>query len=196
MKKFDYIIFGLVGLVLGFIIVRQFYLQQKVSNISQTQQGNILALEVANLINTDEKLRKEVADLTSQYDSLVASSSDKKTSSEALETNLGKYKIILGQTKVEGPGVEIIFDERVDSTQMVDLINALKNIGAEAIAINQHRLAPNSTIESGIFYPVTKVEVIGNKDLLEEALKRNGGILSQIGTGSVLKHDRLILPTL
>ncbi len=196
MKKFDYILIGIIGLILGFIIVRQFYLQQKVSAITQTQQGNILALEVANLISTDEKLRKEVQDLTDQYNTLVASSSDKKTSSEALENNLAKYKIILAQTKVEGPGVEIIFNDRIDSTQMIDLINAVKNIGAEAIAINQHRLASHSTVESGTFYPPTKVEVIGNKDLLEEALKRNGGIISQIGTGTVLKHDRLILPAL
>jgi uncharacterized protein YlxW (UPF0749 family) len=196
MKKNDYILIGIVGIILGFIIVRQFYLQQKVASINQTQQGNILALEVAGLINNDEKLRKEVNDLTSQYNSLVASSSDKKASSEALENNLEKYKIILGQTKVEGPGVEIIFNERVDSTQIIDLINALKNISAEAIAVNQHRLTPNSTIEEGSFYPVTKVEVIGNKDLLDEALKRKGGIIDQIGTGTVQKQDRLILPAL
>ncbi|MCL5795846.1 MAG: DUF881 domain-containing protein [Patescibacteria group bacterium] len=196
MKKIDHILIGFVCLILGFIIVRQFYLYKKVNNISQTQQGNILALEVASLINNDEKLRKEVKDLTSQYNQLVASSSDKKSSSEALENNLEKYKVILGQTKAEGPGIKIVFDERVDSTQVIDLINALKNIGAEAVSINQHRLSLYTSIEPGVFYPPTNIEVIGNKDLLEEALMRKGGIIDQIGSGNVQKQERLILPAL
>lgn len=196
LNKKDIIIIASVCLVLGFVVVRQFYLQQRVNQVSQPEEGNAIAMEVAELIKTNTELQQGISDLTEQKNTLFASAANQQAASETIEKNLDQYRIILGQTKVEGPGVEIIFDDKVDSTQIVDLINALKNIGAEAIAINHQRISQKSSVEDGIFYPPSKIEVIGNADVLEEALKRKGGIIEQIGTGTVQKHDRIILAAL
>lgn len=195
-NKKDIIIISSICLVLGFIVVRQFYLQQKVNKVSQPEEGNAIAMEVAELIKNNDELQAEIDDLTGQKDILFSSAANQQAANETIEKNLDKYRIILGQTKVEGTGVEIIFDDKVDSTQIIDLINALKNIGAEAIAINHQRLNQKSSVEDGIFYPPSRVEAIGDANVLEEALKRKGGIVEQIGTGTVQKHDRIILPAL
>lgn len=193
-SKRDYITMAIICLILGFIVVRQFHLQKKITRLTQPEEGSAMALEVAELIKTNDKLRKEVEDLNEQYNKLSSSAKDQEAAIETVEKNLEKYQIILGQSRVEGPGVTIIFEDRLDSAQMIDLINALKNIGVEAIAVNHQRFRPRTSIEEGIFYPTTKVEAIGNRDLLEEALTRKGGIIEQIGTGKVQKQERLILP--
>jgi len=94
---------------------------------------------------------------------------------------------------VTGPGIEINFDDKVSSTQMVDLINAIKNIGCEVIAINDQRVVLNTSISEGFFNSPTNVKAIGDKELLFQALERTGGILEQIGFGKVSKSDNLVI---
>lgn len=193
-RKKDLLIITGICLILGFAAASQFYLHQKVTKVSQPEEGNALAIEVAEMIKTNEELKKEVDDLSLQKNNLSSSAANQQVAGETLEKNLDKYRIILGQTKVEGSGVEIIFADKIDSTQVVDLINALKNIGAEAITVNHQRIKLKSSVEDGIFYPPTKIEAIGDATVLEEALKRKGGIIEQIGTGTVQKQERIILP--
>lgn len=189
----DYILLAGVCLVLGFIIVRQFYLQRQVKTVSEPETGNSIAVEVAELTKTNDKLRKEIDKLNSNLAKLEESASSSQKASDALQENLKIYKIDLGVTNVTGSGVEIYFSDKVDSTQVVDLVNALKNIGAEAISINDRRLGPKTSIESGLFYPPTTISAIGNADLLKESLTRPGGIMDQIGSGKVEKKDNLYL---
>ncbi len=190
----DKIVIVAVGLIFAFIAVRQIYWNQNATKITQPEEANALAMEVASLIKTNSDLRQEVDDLSEQYNKLSASLGDKQLANETLEKSLNQYSIILGTTKVKGQGVEIIFKDKISSTQMIDLINALKNMGAEAIAVKNQRLVPNSFVDPGIFNPPTTVQAIGAKDVLEEALNRKGGILNQIGSGVVSKQDSLTLP--
>lgn len=188
-----YLIIGITCLLLGYILVRQFYLQQEVIQVSQPDTGNSLALEVAELIKTDSKLRKEIDKLSEQLDKLSKSTADSKVVNETLKENQETYQIVLGLTKVKGDGVVITFEEKIDSTQLVDLVNAIKNIGAEAISINNNRFGPYTSIKSGTFYPPTVIQVIGNQELLQESLIRPGGIIEQIGVGKVEKRNGLEL---
>lgn len=190
----DKIIIITVGLIFAFIAVRQIYWNENSNKLTQPEQANALAMEVAELIKTNTDLRQEVDTLSTQYNQLSASLDDKQLANETLEKSLNQYRIILGTTKVQGEGVEITFKDKISSTQMIDLINALKNMGAEAIAIKNQRLVPNSFVDPGLFNPPTVVQVIGAKDVLEEALNCKGGILNQIGSGVVSKQDSLILP--
>lgn len=190
------IIFVLICICLGFLLTRQFYLNKEVVNISQPEVSNSIAIEVAELIKTNTKLTKQISSLEEQKNKLDQSTVSSQASSDAVDEKLNDYKILLGITDIEGPGVEIIFNDRIDSTQVVDLINAVKNIGAEGIAINNQRFGPKSFIETGLFNPPTIVQVIGNKNLLKESLTRAGGIIEQIGTGKVEEKDNINLKSL
>lgn len=186
------IYFG-ICLFLGFLLTRQFYLNKKIQEISQPEAGNSIALVVTEYFKTNSRLRKQIDQLTTQKEKLIDSAASSQASNEILQDNLQNYKIISGITKVEGKGIEIIFYDKVDSTQIIDIINAIKNIGAEAIAVNNRRLGPKSYIESGMFNPPTSLQAIGNPDLLKDSLVRPGGIIDQFGTGEVEKKDNILL---
>lgn len=190
------ILLFIVCLLFGFLLSKQFFLQKEVSKISQPEIGNSIALEVTELIKTNSKSRKQIDIFTEQKTKLEKSAESSQESNETLQENLQIYKIILGLTDVQGPGIEITFNEKIDSTQVIDLINAVKNIGSEAITINNRRYGPRSFIESGIFYPPTNIQVIGNADILEDSLIRPGGIIEQIGTGKVEKKEIIYLKSI
>lgn len=192
-QKKDYILLGIIGLVLGFFIAQQFYLHERITKTVVTDNENNLALEVSELIKTNKELEKERDELSVQHQKLSQSALDAETAKTTLEENLMKYEIILGVEKISGEGVEITFDSKLHSTQIVDLINAIKNIGAEAIELNGNRITINYYIVPGFWEPQTKVKVIGDKNLLYESLKRTGGILDQIGFGNVEKKDSLVI---
>ena len=76
----------------------------------------------------------------------------------------------------------------------MDFLNALRNIGAEAIVINEKRIGPATGIGENTFSLPYRFQALGNKDILYEALTRRGGIIEQIGQGKVEKKDNLLLP--
>lgn len=190
-QKKDFLMIGIVGAILGFFVIQQLYLHDRIAKTIQPENENNLALEVSELIKNNTALAQEVDDLTVQHNKLTQSAADAKTANQTLEENLVKYKTMLGIGAVSGEGVEISFDNKLSSTQLVDLINAIKNIGAEAIQINDQRVTPNTSISDGFFNPPSKIKVIGSKELLYESLVRSGGILEQIGFGAVVKSDNL-----
>jgi len=193
LKEKNYILIMAVCALFGFVIAKQIDLQKHVTKVKEPEAANNMAMEVAELTKANQKLRQEVSKLGENHATYSQSAQNQKTVSDAIQKNLIDYKIILGLSKVEGPGILVSFNDKVDSTQLVDLINALKNIGAEAIAINHKRFLPTSSIEQGTFFPPTIVEAIGNSKNLNEALIRKGGIIEQIGTGEVQIQERLII---
>jgi len=190
-EKKNLLLIGVIGAILGFFVIQQFYLHQKITETIQPENENNLALEVSEFIKTNQELNQEVSDLEAEHEKLSQSAADAETARGALEENLEKYKIILGDANIYGEGVEILFDSKINSMQLIDLVNAIKNIGADAIQVNEQRISPNTSISSGFFNPPTTIKVIGDKNLLNESLVRPGGILEQIGFGKVEKKDRI-----
>ncbi|MHA1381972.1 MAG: DUF881 domain-containing protein [Candidatus Helarchaeota archaeon] len=195
-NKKNKIIILIVCIILGFLLPTQFYLYQKVIKISKPEVSNSTALEVAEFIKTNKKLRKQIDNLEDQNEKLKKSKTSSIVSNQTIQENIKNYKLILGITDVEGRGVEITFNDKVDSTQIIDLINAVKNIGAEAISINNRRFGTKSFVENGIFNPPTTIQVIGNPDILKNSLVRSGGIIDQIGIGNVEKKEKIYIQSL
>jgi len=193
MNKKGIIIITIVSFILGIIITRQFLLSQKIKANVNSQNNEALAYEVSELFKNNEKLEIEVNKLKTEVENLDASSQNQKVANDTLEENLKNYQIILGSTNVIGDGVRITFDKKITSVQLIDLINALKNIGIDAIAINDQRINLYSSIEEGTFLSPTKVDVIGDKKILKTSLTRSGGIMDQIGYGQVEEVDNLVL---
>lgn len=190
----NYILIILAALSLGFVGTKQFYLQKEVNKvINENELGNAMAVEVTELIKNNQKLQKDAVILQDQLNKLSKSAADSQSANAALEESLNNYKIALGLVDVKGRGVTITFNEKIDSTQLIDLINSIKNIDAEAISINNKRFGINSSIENGTFYPPLVVEVIGDQNILKESLIRPGGIIEQIGAGLVEKNDNIFI---
>lgn len=193
-NNFNFLIFITIGVLLGFLIIQQFYLQKKITQSSQPENISDLAFQVLQLNKSNEDLKKEIGELSEQKDMIEKSLFDRNTATQTLDKDLAKYKIISGQVEISGPGVQIKIDRKMKLEQMVDLLNAIRNIGAEAISINGKRISYSKGISEKDFSPPYKIEVIGNSDLLYSALSRRGGILDEVAQGEVLKKEMLILP--
>lgn len=196
MNKFSKTILFIVAIVAGVIMAWQFFLSERINLKITPKNSQALAYEVADLFNANEKLTKEIDKLNIEVDKLQKNYIDSKTSVEALNEKNNNYKIILGIGEAEGSGVKIEFDKKISSVNLIDILNALKNIGVDGVAINGKRIIYNSSIEEGIFSPPVTITAIGDKELLWGSLTRTGGIIEQIGFGKVDKMDSIILPSI
>lgn len=191
------------GVLVGLIATKQFLLTPKFQQITDQDRSQMIALETAEFYQANLKLQEEIEQLAVQKNQLSEKSSTGQ-SEEALKTVIEQLTIVTGQKPIIGPGVVLILQDQLSLTDLVDIVNALRNIGAEGIAINQTRLIAesgltndelrtNATVKK-LSYPL-KVEVIGSSDVLADALTRKGGVLSQInGRFKVEKNSTIELP--
>lgn len=180
---------------LGFILARQFFLQKAVNIVTESDKQSELAIEVSRLIESNKELAEEKAKLNEQYSLIQKSTEDQKTNMDAMASAIEQYKIILGEVKASGSGVSIVFEETMDTTQLTDLMNALRNIGAEAMAINSKRITPTTGWDMKTFSAPYKIQAIGDSNVLKQSLERRGGIMENIGiSGQVTIEKKLTLP--
>lgn len=196
MNKKAIISITLVSVVAGIIITRQFLLKEKINNDVSAQTNEALAVEVAELFKSNIKLNEEVAKLNEEVEKLKQTYSNSKQANEALENKISNYEIILGLKSVRGQGVTIEFNKKIASTQLIDLINSLKNIGVDCISLNGTRITTKTSINEGIFSPPVIVKAIGDKSMLSNSLLRTGGILDQIGFGDVKTEDEIVISSI
>ena len=148
------IIIGLMVFALTLTIFIQF------RTISHTDIG---ALETMQ----ESELRKEIASIKSKYDDALTqleetnnmikeyeeSINTDKEASQILQDELIKSQNLLGKNKVTGEGVIITLTDvevgkfgKITAADLIELLNALKISGAEAISINDQRIVFNSYI--------------------------------------------------
>jgi uncharacterized protein YlxW (UPF0749 family) len=127
-----------------------------------------------------------------------------------MEDELNQLKVFNGAVEVYGPGVQVTLDGPVTVLDLQDMLNELRNAGAEALAINGQRLIASSSIEpiaeGGIVIDGVEARrpyvfiAIGDPAALETALMRPGGLLAvflnsrQGLLANVQRRDRLTLP--
>ena len=169
-------------------------------------QTDITAIE--NMRETE--LRTELANWKAKYEETVAKYEEtKKTVEEYKQTKqsneeteklmdaeLEQINKTLGKTDVEGEGIEVILRESqeeiasIRADNLLVIVNALKQAGAEAIAINEQRIINMSDIFEiqNVFIKVNGqrilppyiIKAIGNQSYLESALLGNGGSVDEL----------------
>lgn len=158
------------------------------------------------------KLQGEIYNLQEQYLELTDKVNDFEMNSKSNKDILGditeelkKNRIVLGKVPVKGEGVKITLSDApevmfggnytrgmlVHDTDLVMVINDLRNAGAEAIAINDQRIVFNS---SGICWgPSIRLDgvnvigpfyitAIGNKDVLKSFLDTQKNQVKELKT--------------
>lgn len=209
------LIIGAMFFVLTMVIFMQF------KTISNT---DIDALETMQ----ESELRTEIASIKAQYDETLTkleetntmikdyeeSINTDKEASEILQEELIKSRNLLGKNQVKGEGIIVTLTDvdvgkfgKITSADLIELINALKTAGAEAISINNQRIVANSYIVdiNGAFISVNGkrlvspyvVKAIGDITYLESGLsqKQYGFIDSKTNQGKsvVLEKDNNII---
>lgn len=195
----------LVCLVLGLLLVIQLRSQHDIRQAASSADWGFV---VADLIDSNLRLRAEVEALQAQLDQFQDVGGGGALL-ESLVDEVNHLRVINGLVAVSGPGIELAIEGPISVLDLHDLINELRNAGAEALALNGQRIVAWSaigsdgehvTVDGQPVHAPYHLEAIGQAQTLEVALNRPGGLvrlLQQARTGTsiaVNKRDRLTLP--
>lgn len=197
-KKTDYIIISIICFFLGIFLISQYYSGKEYKAVIQPENNAVLALEVSKLTKSNADLRNEVQNLTLDLETYNNSTESRQKSYDQYLIDSERLDNINGMTSKTGQGVVIQIRGNLTTPQIVDLVNAIKNIGAEIISINDKRLALNTTLDQFSNMQYYEVKVLGNSNLLKSAMERKGGIVDQITTKDInfviLERENIEIP--
>jgi uncharacterized protein YlxW (UPF0749 family) len=177
-----------VLLMLGFLVVMQLNSQTAnngLANLTVQELGEL----VGNLTTRNEQLRQEVANLERQRDGVANAVERGDTSAAQVRSDLSRVLAWSGALGVSGSGVRVTVTGELSGAAIEEILNELRNAGAEAIAIGTKRIVPGvvvsgppgSLMAAGI--PLSdRIEIIatGQPDVLAGSLTRSGGPIAQL----------------
>ena len=196
--------------VLGFMIslawVTKDTRNSRISLLGPDQKDRITQAAVD--IEAFQQLSQEVNKLRADKTELENAMSKRGEESTILNKSLQELKVYAGMTKVVGPGVvitlrdsaraesdllanggQILPESAVHDGDVLKVVNELFSAGAEAISVNNHRVATTSSIrcvgptilinDMKIATPVV-IRAIGDPETMYGGLTLPGGVLTEI----------------
>jgi uncharacterized protein YlxW (UPF0749 family) len=158
-----------------------------------TEVSSLSAQELSTLIETltarNRELRTGLADIRDQLRAYEVSGPQSDSALQVSREDLRRITAFGGLAAVNGQGIEMTVDGDLDPIAVNDLINELRNAGAEAIAVDKVRITAGSVAVQGPrSLEIDGTEVgqrfslgaIGSPDGLLSAMQRPGGIISQL----------------
>ena len=178
--------------VLGFALVVQ---------LRQNQQDEFAGLRQSDLVRIlddvnrrSDGLAREAAALREAEYELRSGSDSQRAAVELAEQNAVVQGILSGRLPAEGPGMEITISEgakRITAARLFNVLEELRNAGAEAIDVNGIRMVTSSyftDLDTGMIIDGITVTapyrwtVIGDPQTLEPAIAIPGGAMATITT--------------
>ena len=170
------------------------------SRISQNYEENNLRAEVLKYKEKYDNLLRETEEIDKELQQQIEKATENNSELEEAKNQINEGNKIIGLTEVTGPGVVItVADSDIDPNTVIDsskllvhdsdilkIVNELKNAGAEAISVNGQRVILTTSIICGgniinvngekIGSPF-EIKAIGSPEALAN-LSRTGGWLS------------------
>ena len=177
-----------VAMLIGLLAVGQLN-----SRARPIEIGSLSAQELSTLIETltarNRELRTGLADIREQVRQYEVSGPQSESALQVSREDLRRITAFGGLAPVDGQGIVMDIDGDLDAIAFNDLVNELRNAGAEAIAVDDVRVTARSVaIQGPRSLEVDGVQVgrrftlhaIGSPDGLLGAMERPGGIISQL----------------
>ena len=180
-------LFG-VALLIGLLLVGQLRSQARPRELASLSSQELSTL-IETLSNRNQQLSGALADLREQLRSYRLASTQGESNRTLGEEGLRRIAGFGGLLPVDGQGLELKIDGALDAIALNDLINELRNAGAEAIAVDDVRVTARSVaVQGSRALQIDGVEIgrrftiraIGSPDALLSALQRPGGIIAQL----------------
>lgn len=188
---------GLSCFILSLVMFMQFKI------IDQTDITSIETMREEDLRTTLLEEKEKYTEIEQKYEEVKKTLSEYKDKSqsnnetaELLKKELDKSSLILGLTDVEGEGIIITINEdrnngqTITATDLLIIVNALRDAGAEAISINKERIISMSDIVyiNDTFVKINGqriiapyiISAIGNTTYLESSVSGNGGHVDKL----------------
>lgn len=154
-----------------------------------------LAALAGDLYDSNTTLRDELDQLRAQRDAVVNAREDIRT--EEMRAELVQLQAFNGDVPVHGPGIQLTVDAKIRPVDLQDLLNELRNAGAEAIVIGDERVVystaiggtPDVLLVNGrpVAVPLV-IRATGSPDVLDRAMSRKGGMVSYLQTAYPAGH--------
>lgn len=189
-SRYGIVAITIVALLLGVLAVTQYRAQDVFSRSLTAENASSLTTLIAQISDRNSALRDEILALQLRLDAAQGASQSSEITLRELRDQYQQLQVAAAVTPVSGPGVEVRIEGPFDERAMSDLVNEIRNAGAEAIGINGSRVAPRawfSGLSGGVVVDGTlmtspyRVQAVGSPDTISVALTRIGGIVSQFG---------------
>lgn len=199
--------------MVGFLLVSQFRGTQRFSQRLAAENEGDLARILAGLNDEADSLRDEIGTLSLQLRDLETSTRDDVAAAQSAAEQLRALEVLAGTVPVTGPGISLTIVDPAGSVRyetLVDVVQELRDAGAEAVAVNDRRVGVSTSFaESGgkvamdgaELADTYRVTAIGQPATLEGGLKIPGGVLDTLAALKDVRVDlqqsnRLELPAL
>lgn len=195
---------------LGFAIVVQSRTDQ--AEDYSGVRGTELAELLRSLDSSNERLSRQIDELTTTRDDLRSSNESAGEAQKAARKRAQQLSILAGTVAVRGPGIELTLSgkDAVTSSVLIDAVEELRDAGAESIAVNSsvrvvaatYFLDDRDGIRSGakVLKSPYRIDVIGDPATLEQAMQIRGGVVQSVrdagGQASVQRRTELTISVL
>lgn len=203
----------LVTVAAGFLLVGQVRGDQRIEQPLAAETEEDLARILASLNTEADSLREEIGALRLQLVELENSTEREGAAAEAAAAQLRALQVLAGTVPVTGPGVTVVIrdsESAVAYANLIDVVQELRDAGAEAIAINDRRVGASSAfgqrddevlLDGAPLSAPYRLQAIGHPPTLDGGLKIPGGAvdtLSALRDVSVIvsRETSLLLPAL
>ena len=179
---------AVVAGILGILAIGQLRGQTGVPGLSALSATELTQL-IANLNAGNDRLRDELGVLASQEQKLTEAHDRGQTTVGDLGSDLSRIRAWAGLTPVTGPGISILITGPIGGDGVEDLLNELRNAGAEAIAVDGVRVVTGTvvagaqgalSVENHAIGDAFEIRAIGSPQILTGTLTRTGGVIAQV----------------
>ena len=179
-----------LALALGFAIATQ---------IQQTQDSGLESMRQDDLVRVlddvsqrSSRLDQQVRELQSQRDALTTGANTSQAAIDQATKQLESLRVLAGTAPAQGPGIKVTISDptqKVTAAMMLDLLQELRDAGAEVVQYGANRVVASSWFSSSggqiqvDGQPLTRpftVLAIGDKATMASALNIPGGIVETL----------------
>ena len=219
----------LLGIMCAFLTAGIFIqirtVQSSTTTVGRTQAENELRDSVLRWKEQYENAYSKLEKKETELDALREKASNSDETSNELSNKLENYNKLLGYTEVKGEGVIVTLkdgdssvlknaglflnDLIVHDGDLQQVVNALKNAGAEAISINDERIVNKTSIicagnvvtinDKKVGAPFV-IKAIGPSGLLYYSLKMPGGYIERLEADGInvdvkqVEKETIVIP--
>ena len=171
---------------LGFAIIAQVR-QTSIEGLENLREDELVRI-FAGVDQDGDRLADEIRGLESSLDLLKSQSTNEAEAQRAAQQRLDALGILAGTAPASGPGIVLTIGDpelKVSGTAILDVIQELRDAGAEAIQVGDARVVANTWFtQTGTGISVSGTEVrppyvikaIGDANTLAGALEIPGGV--------------------
>ncbi len=188
------VLLGVAAAVIGFLLVGQLQGPRRESPPLEAESEGDLARILSDLNAEGDALQNEIAELKVQLGDLRRFSLDETAAAAAAEEQLRNLQVLAGTTPVTGSGVVVTVSDPnslLTYDTMIDIVQELRDAGAEAIAINDRRIGVATSfaerngqisVDGQLLTAPFRVTAIGQPATLEGGLKIPGGAVDAVSS--------------